>query len=230
MNILEKLAEAGLGEDLAKAAEKVLQDAIKDAHVPLHRFNEKNDQVKTLQEQIKERDAKIKELGKSTGTAEELKAQLEQAQKELKESDKAHAKELEKVAKLSACRFELGDKAHDADMVLNSIDLDKIIIDDSNKVVSGFKEQVEPIIKEKPFLFKETNPTDNNPGGGNPGDNKGDVLFKIFGEDGTSGNKKPTNAKPGENKTLDTIKKLKEGRDTPNAKLAEAAYFGGSGE
>ena len=65
----------------------------------------------------------------------------------------------------SAIRLAIGGSAQDVDIVSGLIKRDALVLGEDGKV-SGLKEQVETLMKEKPFLFKQEKPNPYQPHGG----------------------------------------------------------------
>lgn len=174
----EKLLEMGFTEEQAKNVLKLHKETLDGNYIPKDRFNEVEEQVKTLKATSAEKDKQIKELGKFKGTAEELEAKAAELEKANKQLETGHKAALAKLKKENAIKQHVLEEAHDPDMVMSLIDIDKVDIGEDGKIRSGFKEQFETVKKDKPFLFKDPNakpepkpqftPKGGKPGEGNP--------------------------------------------------------------
>ena len=176
MTLKELLEKIGIAKDNMESAEKEFKAFLDGAYVPKSRFNEVNEEKKTLQNSVADRDKQLEELKKASGDAEGLKKQIEQLQadnKKAKEESEAKIKEMQFT---NAIKLAIVDKAHDADIVTGLIDRKKLILGEDGKV-TGLDEQVKAIMKEKPFLFKNTT------GGYNPNAGKDSTLKNPFAKD-----------------------------------------------
>lgn len=177
----EQLIAQGLTEEQATAVLKLHTDTLDGNYVPKHRFDEINTELKNSKDQLKERDKQIEGLKKFEGDASELKKKVEELEETNKQTATDYANKLAQERKQNAVKLALlGDEAgkpHDVDMVMSLFNLEQITIDESGKIVSGFKEQNETIRKDKSFLFDVKQQQDQNqnkpgwkPTGNLPGD------------------------------------------------------------
>ena len=154
----EQLIAQGLTEAQADAIMKLHNDTLNGEYIPKHRFNEVNTELKNVKEQLKDRDAQIENLKKFEGDATALKQKVEELEAENKKKDTDYANQLALTRKQNAVKLALlndeAGKPHDADMVMGLFNLEQITIDETGKIVSGFKEQNESIRKKKAFLFE----------------------------------------------------------------------------
>jgi hypothetical protein len=115
-------------------------------------------ELDAVRTQVTERDSQISELKKFSGTADELKKKVEALQGENKAKSAEYEKALLTERKKNAVRSALlsdESRPHDVDMVVQMLDLDKVSVDETGKIVSGFREQDENLRKEKSFLFAD---------------------------------------------------------------------------
>ena len=149
-------------------ADKILglhQEAIKDKFVPIDRFNEKVNEVNTQKGIVTERDKQIEGLKKFEGDNQKLTEEITKLQESNKEADTKHQAALKEEQVRNAVKFTLlqGDKVPQEgalDIVLGSIKLDKIELDDKGNIKAGFKEQYEDALKTQSFLFTDKKPAD----------------------------------------------------------------------
>lgn len=167
MAIRDELISAGLEDAQAKIAEAVLKSYISGEYVPKHRFDEVNTKNKELSQSLAESESKRQDAEKRAKEAEDQISPLQEeisktySEWEQKYTDlqKKHEQEeedrrvlAEYQSKVGAIAKFLGDSAYDKEMVSSLIDLNSLKLENGN--VSGVKEAVERIRKEKPFLFK----------------------------------------------------------------------------
>lgn len=165
MNIEELLRQLGIAEEQMETARDHVKSFLGGAYIPKSRFNEVNEKNKDLAAQIADRDKQLTTLKKAVGDNEQLKAQIEELQKANKEQKEAADARFKDLQMDSAIKLALGDSAQDLDIVSGLIKRDAIVLGEDGKV-SGLKEQVETLMKEKPFLFKQEKPNPYQPHGG----------------------------------------------------------------
>lgn len=166
MTIDELLKGLGIAEDKAAEAKKQINSYLDGAYVPKSRFNEVNEEKKTLAVAVSERDKQLEVLKKSTGDVEGFKKQI----KDLQEANKKAKEESEQALKdlkiNDAIKMAVVGDAQDVDIVSSLVDKSKIILGEDGKI-TGLKEQVEELKKNKAFLFKNVQNPKYNPNGGN---------------------------------------------------------------
>lgn len=171
MKLADILAK-GATEEVAKEILKLHQDTIKDAYVPLTRFNEVNTELTNAKTSLKERDTQIDGLKKFEGDNAKLQEEIKKVQTTNSDNETKYKNEIILERKKNAVRFSLleneASKPHDADMVSGLYDLNLITVGDDGKIASGFKEQDEKIRKEKAFLFKAVETQQQQQGGWKP--------------------------------------------------------------
>ena len=165
MNIEELLRQLGIAEDQMESARNHVKNLLDGAYIPKARFNEVNEKNKDLTAQIADRDKQLTTLKKAVGDNEQLKAQIEELQKANKEQKEAADARFKDLQMDSAIKLALGDSVQDLDIVSGLIKRDAIVLGEDGKV-SGLKEQVEALMKEKPFLFKQEKTKPYQPHGG----------------------------------------------------------------
>ncbi|HJE97929.1 MAG TPA: phage scaffolding protein [Ligilactobacillus acidipiscis] len=154
----EELKSLGLEGD---AIETVMTELGKEktaAQDLQHKLDDANSDKEALSTQVKERDEKIASLGETAGASEKLKEQVSQLQNSIKEKDDAHASELAKNKLDSAVKLALVEaNVHDPNDVISQIDLETVKLEDGK--VKGLDEQIKSVKENKPYLFKEEQPS-----------------------------------------------------------------------
>lgn len=156
----DKLIKLGLTDELAQKVVDNLGTVLDGEYVTKTRFNEVNGELKTANDTIKERDGQIDKLSKSTGDVDSMKKEIEDLKTANKESAKKAAEDLAAERKSNAIKLELTGKVHNTDLTMNLLKLDEIIMDDSGKVKSGLKEQLDGLKKSDNYLFIPENKGD----------------------------------------------------------------------
>lgn len=132
--------------------------------VPKSEFNNKNEELKTVKEQLQDRDTQLSELKEKAKGNEELTAKIE----ELEKSNLKEKEELENKIKQYELEENKTKAILESKVSFHDINIVKSMLDDEK----DYKEQLESIVKEKPFLVKEApkpKPTgDEPPTGGTP--------------------------------------------------------------
>lgn len=158
---LESLTAAGISQEQAQEILNAHKASISGNFIPKARFDEVNNQLSSANNQIKERDTQIAGLKKFEGDATAFQQKITELENANKAKDAEMAAALLKERKQSAMRLQLNGKAHDVDMVLNQIDIEKVTFDKDGNL-SGFEEQLKPLKESKKFLFvEETEPKPN---------------------------------------------------------------------
>lgn len=197
MSLRDDLISAGLEDAQAKIAEAVLKAQIAGEYIPKHRFDEVNEKNKELAKSLTQAEADkaeaIKRAEKAEGEVTPLQEQLQSTkaewEKKYQDLEEKHKQEEEDRqtletfnARMNAIKSYLGETVYDTDMVSSLIDLEGLKVE--NGKVSGVKEAVEAIKKDKPFLFKpeeklhSTAPTSAPNKGGSEKVNFGELLAK----------------------------------------------------
>lgn len=138
----EKLAELGLGEELAETVAKASAEELK-GFIPKQRFDEVSKQLK-----------EAKQAADGVGDAESIKAQLEKLQAESKAKDEAHAAEIQKMKLDGAVDAALtASGARSAKAVRALLELNGAELGDDG-TVKGLGEQLEKLQKDCAYLFE----------------------------------------------------------------------------
>lgn len=173
---------AKLQENLkAQKCKIFVDDGQKNIYIPKHRLDTKigelnaanttiaslNSTIKTLKSQIGDEDAQT--------TIQTLQTQVGDYEKKIKEIQINNAIEL----------LAVEHKAHDSKDLKGFLDMDKISIDKEGNVI-GAKEQLETLVKDKPYLFEAQPDADGDKGGADKG--LSNPLFKGLGNPGKPDN------------------------------------------
>lgn len=153
----EQLIALGLTPEQADGVLKVHKETLDGSYIPKHRFDEVAGELKTTKEALNDRDTQIGNLKKFEGDTNALKEQLKSLQEANVQKDKEHQAALATERRRNAVKLTLindeDGKPHDPDMLLGLLDIESIKLDDSGKVTSGLKEQLDGLRKDKAFLF-----------------------------------------------------------------------------
>ena len=150
------------------------------AYVPKSRFNEVNEEKKTLTATVTERDKQLEALKKSTGDAEKLKAEIKSLQDANKKAKEEADSAMKNLRISDAIKMAIASDAQDVDIVSGLVDKEKLILGEDGKI-TGLKEQVEALKKNKPFLFKAAGPKPGyHPNAGEGGGNTNPFAKETF--------------------------------------------------
>ena len=174
--------ELGLSDDVITKVLKANGEDIERVEAKATASNTERD---NLQTQLNERDQQLKDLKKTAGDNEELQKQIQTLQDGNKQAAKDFEDKLAQTKIDGALELAMRDyKVRDSKAIMPFLDKDTIKLDDSGKV-TGLKEQMETIKKDKDFLFENTAPkkpisilAGGNPSGGNGG-NESSLVQKI---------------------------------------------------
>lgn len=151
----EKLKAIGIDENKAAEVLKMwTEDEVKRGEAVKAAELEREQ----LKESVKSYEAQLASLKEGNGDAEALKAQIAK----LEADNKAKAGEYEKrlegqrvQAAVKLAMLEREHRPHDAEIVANLIDMDKIEIDESGNIKRGLEKQLEALEEKRPFLFDQ---------------------------------------------------------------------------
>lgn len=166
MTIEELLKGFGIQEDKVAEAKKQFNSFLDGAYVPKSRFNEVNEEKKTLAATVSERDKQLEALKKSTGDVEGFKKQIKELQEANKKAKEESDEALKNLKIEDAIKLAVAGEAQDVDIVSSLVDKSKLILGEDGKI-TGLKEQVEALKKDKAFLFKTATNPKYKPNGGN---------------------------------------------------------------
>ena len=177
--VLKVLGEGATIEDATiKAFGTVMKEELK-SWVPQERFDEVVGQKKTLSETLETAQSELKTLKDSPENITKLKDTITQLQDKIKTQDSEFTAKLLNSQKDSAIQeaiLSCGRKAYDTSLVSRMFDKEKIVIKDGT--ITGIKDQMDGLLKDKSFLFEPVEPETNffkshNTLGGSGGENKG---------------------------------------------------------
>lgn len=210
----DKLVKLGLSEELAQKVVDNFGEVVDGVYVTKERFNEVNKELKQANETIKERDGQLDKLKNDNESNEDLKKTIQDLQKANKEAMQKAEADLAAERKSNAIKLELMGKVHNADITMSQLKLDEIVMDDSGKVKSGLKEQLDSLKKTDSYLFIPENNSSNNNQGAQP---------YVKGATPKDGEGAPqTNLSAGEL----FAKNLAKGHNEAIKSSAESVYFG----
>lgn len=158
----DKLVKLGLTEELAQKVVDNFGDVVDGVYVTKERFNEVNSELKKANETIKERDGQLDKLKKDNESNEDLKKTISDLQKANKEAKEKADADLAAERKSNAIKLELMGKVHNADITMNLLKMDEVVMDESGKVKSGLKEQLDALKKSDSYLFIADDANNNN--------------------------------------------------------------------
>ena len=163
-------------------ADSVL-DMLKDAYVPLYRFNEINEKMKSYKSQLEDKTTEVEALNKKVSDTEKLKQEIQKLNEENAKAAGEHMAELARMKKSNAIDGALRDsKAKNVKAVKALLDLDKITFE--NDKLEGLDDQIKALQESdtSKFMF-ETDPG-YKPKGTEPGEPSGGNPTKTlsFGE------------------------------------------------
>ena len=104
MKLADILAK-GATEEVAKEILKLHQDTIKDAYVPLTRFNEVNTELTNAKTSLKERDTQIDGLKKFEGDNAKLQEEIKKVQTTNSDNETKYKNEIILERKKECCSF-----------------------------------------------------------------------------------------------------------------------------
>lgn len=210
----DKLVKLGLSEELAQKVVDNFGEVVDGVYVTKERFNEVNKELKQANETIKERDGQLDKLKNDNESNEDLKKTIQDLQKANKEAMQKAEADLAAERKSNAIKLELMGKVHNTDITMSQLKLDEIVMDDSGKVKSGLKEQLDSLKKTDSYLFIPENNGSNNNQGAQP---------YVKGATPKDGEGAPqTNLSAGEL----FAKNLAKGHNEAIKSSAESVYFG----
>lgn len=175
----DKIKALGFDDETSKKIEEVLKEIIKDAYVPLSRFNEVNDAKKKLDETVAERDKQLSELSNATGMTDELKKQIEQLQASNVEARKNYDAEIKRIK----TETYIDDRLLESGVIdkkfipaikayLPNVDIDS----DDSKIV--FDSKISEVKAFLPTMFKTNEPDVVKTKGFHPGESGGEPMKK----------------------------------------------------
>lgn len=166
MTLKEQLLAIGLTDQQANSTDTVLRNYISGQFVPKDRMDEVLEKNKTLAQDLGRAETEKETLEKRAQKLEKEVAPLQTKIQELDAQWKDKYTALETTHKeaeekriatdvyntrVTALKNALGDSAHDIEMVIKEINLDKLELKDGK--VSGVEQAIEQVKTDKAFLF-----------------------------------------------------------------------------
>lgn len=160
----KELMNRGLSEEHAD----IVVEMIKDSFVPLYRFNEINDKMKSYKSQAEEKAEEIKTLSEKVKNVERLEGENQKLKDDYAKAESDHATTLTSIKKNHALGDYLRDKkAKNVKAVMALLDMDKITFE--NDTLAGHEDQVNTLIEGENSKFLFDSNTGYNPKGTQPG-------------------------------------------------------------
>lgn len=150
----EEFTALGISEELAERAAEASKKEL-EGFIPQSRFSEVNEAKKQLEKDVSARDKQLEELRKSAGDNETLTKQIADLQAENKAAQEKYDADMKALKLSTAIKLAIGESAHDADLVADQIDKEKLVLMEDGKV-AGLEEQMKTLRETKAFLFKDT--------------------------------------------------------------------------
>ncbi len=167
----KELMNRGLSEEHAD----IVLEMLKDSFVPLYRFNEINDKMKSYKSQLDDKTAEVETLTKKVGDTDKLNKEIQDLKDANSKAAGEHASAMASLKKSNAIDGVLRDsKAKNVKAVKALLDLEKITYE--NDTLSGLDDQIKALQEsdQSKFMF-ETDPgykpkgtEPGEPSGGNP--------------------------------------------------------------
>lgn len=171
----KELMNRGLSEEHAD----IVLEMIKDSFVPLYRFNEINDKMKSYKSQLDDKTAEVDSLTKKVGDTDKLTKEIQDLKDANTKAATEHASTLTSLKKSNALYEYLREEgAKNVKAVMALLDEDKITFE--NETLAGHEDQVKAL-KEREnskFLFGTT--PDYKPKGTEPGEPSGGTTTKTL--------------------------------------------------
>ena len=164
----KELMNRGISEEHAD----IVIEMIKDSYVPLYRFNEINDKMKSYKSQVEEKTEEIKTLSSKVKDTEKLESENQKLKDDLAKAETDHATALTSIKKSNALDNYLREKkAKNIKAVKALIDMDKITFE--NDELGGHEDQVTALMEGDNSKFMFDSGTGYNPKGTQPGQSTG---------------------------------------------------------
>lgn len=171
----KELMNRGLSEEHAD----IVLEMIKDSFVPLYRFNEINDKMKSYKSQLEDKTAEVDTLTKKVGDTDKLSKEIQDLKDANSKAAGEHAAAMASLKKSNAIDGVLRDsKAKNVTAVKALLNLDKITFE--NDKLEGLEDQIKTLMESdsSKFMF-ETTP-DYKPKGTEPGEPSGGNPTKTM--------------------------------------------------
>lgn len=154
-----------IGEEAFKALPDGVRNKYKDidfvdstGYVEKSKLDTANNSIKDYKKQLSDRDNQLEDLkGKAKGN-EDLTAEIERLKIENQNTAKNYESELTKIKLDTAVKEALKQsKVKDIELAMKLVNYDNIKLSDDGTVV-GINEQIEPMKKERDYLFEKEVP------------------------------------------------------------------------
>ena len=160
----KELMNRGISEEHAD----IVIEMLKDSYVPLYRFNEINEKMKSYKSQAEEKAEEIKTLSAKVKDTEKLEAENQKLRDDMEKANTDHASALTSIKKTNAIGDYLRDKkAKNIKAVMALMDMDKITFE--NETLAGHEEQVAALMESDNSKFMFDSATGYQPKGTQPG-------------------------------------------------------------
>lgn len=154
-----------IGEDAFKALPDGVKNKYKDTdfvdstgYVEKSELDTANNSIKDYKKQLKDRDTQLETLKDKSKGNEELTAEIERLKGENETATKDYESKLTKIKLDTAVKESLKQsKVKDIELAMKLINYDNIKLSDGGKVV-GINEQIEPMKKDREYLFEKEVP------------------------------------------------------------------------
>lgn len=172
----KELMNRGLSEEHAD----IVLEMMKDSVVPLYRFNEVNEKMKSYKSQLDDKTAEVETLTKKVGDTDKLSKEIQDLRDANSRAAGEHAAEIASMKKSNAIEAGLRDsKAKNIKAVKALLDMDKITYE--NGELGGLEDQIKALKESESskFMFETTTeftPKGTQPGQASSGSNTGSGL------------------------------------------------------
>lgn len=164
----KELMNRGLSEEHAD----IVIDMIKDSFVPLYRFNEINDKMKSYKSQLDDKTAEVETLSKKVGDTDALNKKIQELTDANSKAADEHAATITSIKKEHAIAGKLRDsKAKNVKAVMALLDMNKITYE--NDELTGIDEQLKSLMESDNSKFMFESATAYTPRGTQPGQASG---------------------------------------------------------
>lgn len=160
----KELMNRGISEEHAD----IVIEMLKDSYVPLYRFNEINDKMKSYKSQVEEKTEEIKTLSSKVKDTEKLESENQKLRDDMEKAATDHATALTTIKKSNALTDYLRDKkAKNVKAVMALLDMEKITFE--NDTLAGHEDQVTSLMESENSKFMFDSGTGYTPKGTQPG-------------------------------------------------------------
>ncbi|OAA93013.1 phage scaffolding protein [Clostridium coskatii] len=154
-----------IGEEAFKALPEETRNKYKDTdfvdstgYVEKSKLDTANNSIKDYKKQLKDRDTQLETLTEKAKGNEDLTTEIKRLKEENETATKDYEAKLTKIKLDTAVKEALKQsKVKDIELAMKLINYDNIKLSDDGKVV-GINEQIEPMKKEREYLFEKEVP------------------------------------------------------------------------